>query len=64
MRSSSLLQPDQYCIMMTVGHAAPYCHFADKQALIAAINEEGLHRLAVLTIEHQMRPYTDGSALS
>jgi len=29
-----------------VSHAAPYRHFADKQALIAAINEEGFHRLA------------------
>ncbi|HWZ19753.1 MAG TPA: helix-turn-helix domain-containing protein, partial [Ktedonobacteraceae bacterium] len=24
-----------------VSHAAPYRHFADKQALVAAINEEG-----------------------
>ena len=29
-----------------VSHAAPYRHFADKHALIAAINEEGFHRLA------------------
>ena len=29
-----------------VSHAAPYRHFADKQALIAAINEEGFRRLA------------------
>src|ERR1051326_7507290 len=29
-----------------VSHAAPYRHFADKQALIAAINEEGYCRLA------------------
>ncbi|WP_220208906.1 TetR/AcrR family transcriptional regulator [Reticulibacter mediterranei] len=29
-----------------VSHAAPYRHFADKQALIAAINEEGYYRLA------------------
>lgn len=29
-----------------VSHAAPYRHFADKQALIAAINEEGFNRLA------------------
>jgi AcrR family transcriptional regulator len=29
-----------------VSHAAPYRHFANKQALIAAINEEGFHRLA------------------
>lgn len=29
-----------------VSHAAPYRHFADKQTLIAAINEEGFHRLA------------------
>jgi AcrR family transcriptional regulator len=28
-----------------VSHAAPYRHFADKQALIAAINEEGYYRL-------------------
>ena len=29
-----------------VSHAAPYRHFADKQALIAAINEEGFRGLA------------------
>ena len=29
-----------------VSHAAPYRHFVDKQALIAAINEEGFHWLA------------------
>jgi AcrR family transcriptional regulator len=29
-----------------VSHAAPYRHFTDKQALIAAINEEGFHLLA------------------
>src|SRR5260370_1774165 len=29
-----------------VSHAAPYRHFADRQELIAAINEEGFHRLA------------------
>jgi AcrR family transcriptional regulator len=29
-----------------VSHAAPYRHFADRQALIAAINEEGFHLLA------------------
>src|SRR6516164_3531446 len=29
-----------------VSHAAPYRHFADKQALVAAINEEGFRRLA------------------
>jgi AcrR family transcriptional regulator len=29
-----------------VSHAAPYRHFADKQALIAAINEEGFYMLA------------------
>jgi AcrR family transcriptional regulator len=29
-----------------VSHAAPYRHFANKQALIAAINEEGFHMLA------------------
>ena len=29
-----------------VSHAAPYRHFADKQALVAAINEEGFHLLA------------------
>lgn len=28
-----------------VSHAAPYAHFADKQALIAAISVEGLHQL-------------------
>src|SRR6266480_5186935 len=29
-----------------VSHAAPYRHFDDKQALIAAINTEGYRRLA------------------
>ncbi len=29
-----------------VSHAAPYRHFADKQALVAAINEEGFRGLA------------------
>jgi AcrR family transcriptional regulator len=29
-----------------VSHAAPYRHFADKQALLAAIAEEGFHQLA------------------
>src|SRR5713101_5210209 len=29
-----------------VSHAAPYRHFADKQTLVAAINEEGFRRLA------------------
>src|SRR5215472_1507516 len=29
-----------------VSHAAPYRHFADKQALVAAINEEGFQWLA------------------
>ena len=28
-----------------VSHAAPYAHFVDKQALIAAISTEGYHRL-------------------
>jgi AcrR family transcriptional regulator len=29
-----------------VSHAAPYRHFADKQALLAAIAEDGFHQLA------------------
>lgn len=29
-----------------VSHAAPYRHFADRQALLAAIAEEGFHRLS------------------
>ena len=29
-----------------VSHAAPYRHFVDKQALVAAINEEGFRQLA------------------
>ena len=28
-----------------VSHAAPYAHFADRQALVAAISTEGFHRL-------------------
>jgi AcrR family transcriptional regulator len=41
-----------------VSHAAPYRHFADKQALIAAINEEGFHRLAE-RIQHTLREMPD-----
>ena len=29
-----------------VSHAAPYRHFADKEALMVAIAEEGFHKLA------------------
>ena len=32
----------------SVSHAAPYAHFADKQALIAAISTEGFRQLYVL----------------
>lgn len=44
-----------------VSHTAPYAHFADKQALIAAISTEGFRRLydqlaAVVTI-HQGNPH-------
>src|SRR6266478_9089319 len=41
-----------------VSHAAPYRHFADKQALIAAINEEGFHRLAE-RIQHALQEVPD-----
>jgi AcrR family transcriptional regulator len=41
-----------------VSHAAPYRHFADKQALIAAINEEGFHLLAE-RIRSSLREVTD-----
>ena len=41
-----------------VSHAAPYRHFADKQALIAAINEEGFHWLAE-RIEETLRDVPD-----
>jgi len=41
-----------------VSHAAPYRHFADKQALIAAINEEGFHWLAE-QIEETLRDASD-----
>ena len=41
-----------------VSHAAPYRHFADKQALIAAINEEGFHLLAE-RIQASLREVSD-----
>jgi AcrR family transcriptional regulator len=41
-----------------VSHAAPYRHFADKQALIAAINEEGFLLLAE-RIEATLRDMPD-----
>lgn len=43
-----------------VSHAAPYRHFADKQALIAAINEEGFHQLAE-RIQTALRATSDDS---
>jgi AcrR family transcriptional regulator len=43
-----------------VSHAAPYAHFADKQALIAAISTEGYHRLyeqlSVMVESHKDNP--------
>lgn len=43
-----------------VSHAAPYAHFADKQALIAAISTEGYRKLCeqlmALRKEHQADP--------
>ena len=41
-----------------VSHAAPYRHFADKQALIAAINEEGF-RLLAEQIQTRLREVLD-----
>lgn len=41
-----------------VSHAAPYRHFADKQALIAAINEQGF-RLLAEQIQATLREVTD-----
>lgn len=41
-----------------VSHAAPYAHFTDKQALIAAISTEGYHRLYE-RIEDIIRQYAD-----
>ncbi len=41
-----------------VSHAAPYRHFADKQALIAAINEEGFYWLAE-RIQSTLRAVSD-----
>jgi len=43
-----------------VSHAAPYRHFADKQALIAAINEEGFRQLAQ-RIRNTLREAPDDS---
>jgi AcrR family transcriptional regulator len=43
-----------------VSHAAPYRHFADKQALIAAISEEGFQWLAE-QIEETLRDAPDDS---
>ena len=43
-----------------VSHAAPYAHFADKQALIAAISTEGFRqlyeRMSVVAEEYKSRP--------
>jgi AcrR family transcriptional regulator len=39
-----------------VSHSAPYAHFADKQALIAAISTEGFHRL-YMQLESAVKPY-------
>lgn len=41
-----------------VSHTAPYRHFDDKQALIAAINEEGFHWLAE-RIQSTLREVSD-----
>ena len=41
-----------------VSHAAPYSHFADKQALIAAISTEGFKQLYV-QIEEILKSYRD-----
>jgi AcrR family transcriptional regulator len=41
-----------------VSHSAPYAHFADKQALIAAISTEG-YRLIFERIEAAVAPYPD-----
>src|SRR2546423_13340324 len=41
-----------------VSHAAPYRHFADKQALVAEINAEGFRRLAE-QIESTLREAPD-----
>jgi AcrR family transcriptional regulator len=43
-----------------VSHAAPYRHFADKQALVAAINAEGFRRLAE-RIQSTLREAPDDS---
>lgn len=43
-----------------VSHAAPYRHFVDKQALIAAINEEGFRQLAQ-RIRNTLRESSDDS---
>jgi len=43
-----------------VSHAAPYAHFADKQALIAAISTDGFsqlyERLSQVAAQHQSQP--------
>lgn len=41
-----------------VSHAAPYAHFADKQALIAAIATDG-HKMIYARIEQVMQRYPD-----
>lgn len=43
-----------------VSHTAPYRHFADKQALVAAITEEGFYRLAE-KIQSTLREAPDDS---
>jgi len=41
-----------------VSHAAPYAHFADKQALIAAISTEGFRRLYA-SMDEAIAPFED-----
>lgn len=42
-----------------VSHAAPYAHFADKQALIAAISTEGYRRFQAQVLESNQRYASD-----
>ena len=46
-----------------VSHAAPYRHFADKDALLAAIAEEGFQRLSAM-IETAVAPPPPDSLLA
>ena len=45
-----------------VSHAAPYAHFADKQALVAAISTAGYERLYAQLLQVEQQYQKDGGS--